>query len=296
MCLMAATTFWFLNALNKDYSTRLSYPIQFDYDDSTYVSISPLPKKVRLNVSGYGWNLLKKSLQVNVNPLNYRIINPLQARYITGTNLLQPITDQLRDIRVNYVVEDTIFFDFDKISQKRVVLQVDSAALQLSDGFRLVSPVSITPRAINFEGPSSLLKALPDSILLNLPFKDIDERFEEEIPVNYVQSSLIKSDFNKAKVSFNVAQFKKETQLVPIQRVNFPQKDSLILSNQVLEVSYWLRRDESKVVQPEDFRLVADFNVLNKADSTITIRLEHRPPFVSDIRVNRANIRVYEIQ
>ncbi len=111
-----------------------------------------------------------------------------------------------------------------------------------------------------------------------------------------MQSSLIKSDFNKARVSFNVAQFKKETQLVPIHRVNFPQEDSLVLGNQVLEVSYWLRRDESKVVQPEDFRLVADFNVLNKADSTITIRLEQRPPFVSDIRVNRANIRVYEIK
>jgi hypothetical protein len=109
MCLMAATTFWFLNALNKDYSTRLSYPIEFDYDDSTYISISTLPKKVRLNVSGYGWNLLKKSLQVNANPLNYRVANPLQARYITGSNLLQPITEQLRDIRVNYVVEDTIF-------------------------------------------------------------------------------------------------------------------------------------------------------------------------------------------
>jgi hypothetical protein len=166
----------------------------------------------------------------------------------------------------------------------------------LSEGFRLVSPVSIVPRFINFEGPSSLLKALPDSILLNIPLKNIDEKFEEEIAINYVQSSLIEADYTKVKVSFNVAQFKKETQLVPIHRINFPQKDSFILGNQVLEVSYWLRRDESKVVQPEDFRLIADFNSLNKTDSTITIRLEQKPMFVSDIRVNRASIRVYEVK
>jgi hypothetical protein len=37
MCLLAATTFWFLNALNKDYSTRITYPVRFEYDDSVYV-------------------------------------------------------------------------------------------------------------------------------------------------------------------------------------------------------------------------------------------------------------------
>jgi hypothetical protein len=295
MCLMAATTFWFLNALNKDYSTRLSYPIQFDYDDSVYVSVTPLPKKVRLNVSGYGWNLLKKTLQVNVAPLTYRISSPLQARYITGSNLLPFITEQVRDIRVNYIVEDTIFFDFDRISTKKVALQVDSQAINLAEGYRITSPIRLNPAYINFKGPSSLLKALPDSIFVNISLKGIDENFEEDIPVNYVQSSLIEPDNNKVKVNFNVASFRKETQLVPIVRVNFPEKDSLVLANPVLEVSYWLKKDENKPVRPEDFRIIADFKNLNRTDSTITILMEQKPASVTDVRVNKATIRVYEV-
>lgn len=296
MCLMAATTFWFLNALNKDYSTRLSYPIQFEYDDSVFVSVTPLPENVRLNVSGYGWNLLKKTLQVNVIPLTYRISSPLQARYITGSNLLPFITEQIRDIKINYIVEDTIFFDFDRITTKKVELQVDSTIIDLAEGYKLASPVRLTPEDINFKGPSSLLKALPDSIFLNIPFKGIDENFEEDIPVNYVQSSLIEPDNNKVRVRFEVAQFRKETQLVSIHTVNFPEKDSIVLANSVLEVSYWLRKEEAKPVRPEDFRLVADFTHLNKADSTITIRLEQKPPYVNDVRVNKGAIRIYEVK
>jgi hypothetical protein len=296
MCLMAATTFWFLNALNKDYSTRLSYPIEFEYDDSTYVSVTPLPTKVRLNVSGYGWNLLKKTLQVNVVPLTYRISSPLQARYITGTNLLPFITEQIRDIRINYIVEDTIFFDFDRIATKKVALQVDSLGINLAEGYRITSPIRLNPAYINFEGPSSLLKALPDSIFVNIPLKGIDENFEEDIPVNYVQSSLIEPDNTKVKVNFNVASFRKETQLVPVARVNFPVKDSLVLVNPVLEVSYWLKKEETKPVRPEDFRIIADYTHLNKTDSSITIQLEHKPPFVTDVRVNKASIRVYEFK
>lgn len=296
MCLMAATTFWFLNALNKDYSTRLSYPIQFDYDDSTYVSITPVPKKVRLNVSGYGWNVVKKSLQISTIPLTYRISNPLQVKYITGTTLLPSITEQLRDIKINYVVEDTIFFDFDRTSTKKVALKVDSTALNLSEGFRIVTPVSISPRFIQFNGPASLLKALPDSIFLNIPFKNIDENFEEEIAVNYVQSSLIEADYNKVQINFNVSAFKKETQLVSIQKVNFPRKDSLILADQLLEVSYWLQTAEANTVQPEDFRLVADYHTFNKKDSTVSIRMEQKPAFVQEVRVNKATIRVHEVR
>lgn len=294
LCLMAATTFWFLNALNKDYSTRLAYPIKFEYDDSVYVSVIPLPERVRLNVSGYGWNLFKKSLKLNLAPLTYRISSPLQARYITGTNLLPFITEQIRDIRINYIVEDTIFFDFDRITTKKVALQVDSAAISLAEGYRLSSPVSLTPGYINFKGPSSLLKALPDSIFMKIPIKGIDENMDEDLPVNYVQSSLIEPDYDKVRVRFDVALFRKETQLVPVLKVNFPQNDSMLLASPVLEVSYWLKKEETKPVQPEDFRLVADYTHLNKADSTITIRLEHKPAFVSEVRVNKAAIRIYE--
>jgi hypothetical protein len=296
MCLLAATTFWFLNALNKDYSTRITYPVRFEYDDSVYVPLNNLPQSVRLNASGYGWNLLKKTLRLNSQSITYRISNPLRTNYITGASLMVPITEQVRDIKVNYLVEDTIFLNFDRIDTRQVVLNIDSAALNLASGYRVVSPVSITPTVINFKGPSSLLKTLPDAIFLNIPYKNIDENFSESIAINYVQNPLIQSDINKAQVNFTVAPFVKETQLVSIAKLSFPSKDSIVLGDNTLEVSYWLRKDEASKVRPEDFRLVADFKTFNKEDSTVKIFLELKPPFVSDIRVNKAIIKLHYVE
>jgi hypothetical protein len=207
-----------------------------------------------------------------------------------------PITEQVRDIKVNYLVEDTIFLNFDRIDTRQVVLNIDSAALNLASGYRVVSPVSITPTVINFKGPSSLLKTLPDAIFLNIPYKNIDENFSESIAINYVQNPLIQSDINKAQVNFTVAPFVKETQLVSIAKLSFPSKDSIVLGDNTLEVSYWLRKDEASKVRPEDFRLVADFKTFNKEDSTVKIFLEQKPPFVSDIRVNKAIIKLHYVE
>ncbi len=296
MCLLAATTFWFLNALNKDYSTRITYPVQFEYDDSIYIPINPLPQKVRLNVSGYGWNLLKKTLQLNSQNITYRINNPLRTNYITGTSLMVPITEQVRDIKVNYVVEDTIFFNFDRVATRQVALTIDSSALNLANGYRIVSPITISPKIVNFKGPSSLLQALPDAILLNISSKGIDENVNENIAINYVQNPLIQSDVSIAQVNFAVAPFVKETQLISIAKLDFPKKDSIVLGDYTLEVSYWLRKDEANKVRPEDFRLVADFKTFNKSDSTVKIFLEQKPAFVSDIRVNKAIIKLHYVE
>jgi hypothetical protein len=51
------------------------------------------------------------------------------------------------------------------------VLNIDSAALNLASGYRIVSPVNITPTVINFKGPSTFAEDLPDAIFLNIPYK-----------------------------------------------------------------------------------------------------------------------------
>lgn len=307
MCALAATTFWFLNALNKDYSTRISYPIQFEYNDSIYVAVNPPPKKVTLNVYGYGWNLLRKSIQLGVEPLVYNLSNPARTKYITGNKLFPLISEQLQDVRINYVVDDTLFLDFDRRSTKKVALKIDSSRISLSNNYRIVSPVSIEPDTIVYSGPASLLKALPEFIYLELPAKNIDEDFEDEITVNYVQSSLIQTNHNKAKVNFDVAEYAREVKRTPVKLLNLPVQDSknkekgkdqdeqkkeYELLDKVVEVMYWVRKENAGRAKPEDFRIIADFESFNKKDSTVKITVEQKPDFISNVALNKTSTKV----
>ncbi|MDH5597977.1 MAG: hypothetical protein OEY34_02570, partial [Cyclobacteriaceae bacterium] len=56
LCLVTATIFWFFNALNKNYSANIKYPIEFLYDKDLYQAIEIPPEDVLINLEGVGWN------------------------------------------------------------------------------------------------------------------------------------------------------------------------------------------------------------------------------------------------
>lgn len=283
MCFLAATTFWFLNALNKDYSARLQYPVRFVYDDSSFIAIRPLPDRITMNVSGYGWNLLRKSMLPNANPLQFAIQSPLRTQYMTGITLLPTITEQLEEIRINYILDDTLFFQFDRRVTKQIDLKIDSANISLASNFRITSPITLEPSSIVFEGPAALVGKLPDEIYIDLPAGDIDEDYNETLPVDYIQNSLITPDQSRVRVRFNVNPFVHEVQRVPVQTVNFPERNSPALPAPEVDVQYFVRREDAKKARLQDFRVVANYDTYNPQDSTVRLSVVMRPGFVQEV-------------
>ena len=82
LCIFTATVFWFFNALNKDYTTTISFPLAFDYDRDRFIPVEPLPRDVRINVTGIGWNLFRRSTRVKVPPLVIPLDRPADVKKI----------------------------------------------------------------------------------------------------------------------------------------------------------------------------------------------------------------------
>jgi hypothetical protein len=64
LCIFAATVFWFFNALNKNYSTNINFALAFEYDQDRFIPMKSLPSTVRMNVTGSGWDLFRRSLDL----------------------------------------------------------------------------------------------------------------------------------------------------------------------------------------------------------------------------------------
>ena len=103
MCVFAATVFWFFNALNKSYTTNINFPLSFDYDKDNFVPVQNLPSQVRLNVTGNGWDLFKRSTGVKLIPLEIPLERPADIKKIVG-NTLQPFfSSQVDGMELNFV-------------------------------------------------------------------------------------------------------------------------------------------------------------------------------------------------
>jgi hypothetical protein len=210
LCFLTASVFWLLNSLNKPgYSTHIDYPLEIKYNDSLYISTKPLPKKLSINLSSTGWELLKYTLSSNITPLVYEINNPLNINRLDKTMLLESLTSLLKKSKLNYVIADTSTLHFERKQSKKVFVKVDSLGINLEKNFVVASLINISPNTIILEGPESQIKGYTDTILLKIPSKKLAINFDEKVSINLPKNSLIKTNTDKVLVSFEVAELLK---------------------------------------------------------------------------------------
>lgn len=208
-CFLAASFFWLMNVLNKDnYSIKLNYPLSIEYDNSAFVPMQPLPKRISVNVSGDGWSLLQKSwLNFNANPVVYKVLNPNEASFINSTTLTDQITELFPNLHVNYVVADTFELNFERKIRKIIPIRVDSAGINIREGYVISSIINVSPSLISVDGPVSLIRSYPDTIRISVPIPKIQNNFDESLPIPLPVSPLVEVSHRDVYISFEVAQY-----------------------------------------------------------------------------------------
>ena len=220
LCLIAATVFWFFNALNKVHTATLSFPIKFKYNESLYIPVKNLPERVLLNITGIGWDLLRKSVGFKVVPLLITLDRPSELKKLPPGSLLALATAQFDQLKINHVVSDTLMVSIDRRKTKKVKLFVTKTQFHLAENYGISSVVHITPDSILIGGPSSVLNQIPDSIPLQIPDKIFDKDVTIEANIILPIKDGIMLNNESAQVKFQVSNFIEQTKKIKI--VVFP--------------------------------------------------------------------------
>jgi hypothetical protein len=107
LCVLAAAIFWFFNALNKNYTTTISFPLQFDFDRQDYMPVRPLEEELRINVTGMGWDIFRRTVGLRKSPLSIPLEHPETVKKIVGSTLPAFFSTQLEAFQINFVANDT---------------------------------------------------------------------------------------------------------------------------------------------------------------------------------------------
>lgn len=269
LSILAATTFWFFNALNKNYSARINYPINFEFERDSVIVTKKLPEYVLIDVSSGGWNLLRKTFWFNITPIVINLDNPTEVKFLTRTSLLPIVSDQLTDLNLNYLITDTLNIDIEPVNSKMVSLKVDSLELSLATNHRLTSPIIISPDSIEIIGPKSYIKGFPSTFYLEISKQKINQRFDRPVAVNLPKPTMLKAVPEEVTVLFEVEEFVEINLPVRLEKVNFPSDSSAYLLDSAVNVNCWVKSSEQKSIKPSDFMLIADLTMINKKDSTL---------------------------
>lgn len=205
LCVATAIVFWVFNAFNKNYSTNVRFPLLFEFDGEKYLPAEHLPKTINLNVSGNGWDLFRKHLGLKVPTLIIPLEHPTEVKKMVGSTLLPIVATQLGNLKVNFVVTDTLAIKIDTRDFHRYKLAADVSGIKFSDGYGRISPVVVLPDSVRLEGPQSWLHALGDTIFLKVQEEKVSENFRDEVEVSFPGSEFVKRNPPIAQVMFEVA-------------------------------------------------------------------------------------------
>src|SRR6267154_5336202 len=206
LCVLTAVVFWIFNAFNKNYSTNVRFPLLFEFDGEKYAPAEHLPKSVNLNVSGNGWDLFRRHLGVKVSPVIIPLERAREIRKIVGSTLPPMLATQVGNLKINYVVTDTLYLQIDERDSHRYKLVADISGITFREGYARISPVVVLPDSIELNGPQSRLHALDDSIVLVLSEKTLNKNFRAEAEVVFSGSEFLKRNPPVVQIMFEVNQ------------------------------------------------------------------------------------------
>lgn len=288
LCIAAATTFWILNALNKDdYSTVVDYPVEFVFDRENFVPIEKLPETIQVEIKGNGWDLLQKFFQLNTTPYSIELRNPSDREYLLTSELKRPLGEFLNPTQLVSVLDDSITYKIDEIQIREIQPVLDTLSFSMAKNYRIINEIKFSPNKLTIKGPSSILTNLAKGYPLSLNESGIDKTIQKEVEVAIPSEliELISIEEKTVTIQFEVVAFLEGNKRLKLTKINFPR--SVTLEDEEVSMMMYYLVDERNSPQLKDmeFEAVLDYSKRNREDSTITIRVKPMPDYLEEVRV-----------
>jgi hypothetical protein len=291
LCLLTASVFWCFNALNKRYTTTLSFPIQFDFDRERFIPVQPLPGSVRINVTGIGWNLLRRSTGVRVVPLVISLERPSEVRKIVGSTLPALFSSQLNGFDVNFILTDTLHLSVERKGSRLLKLTPDVSAILFKDGYTLTSPLTISPDTVRLKGPLSLLRSLPNPFPVKIPQRNMDDDYHEQIRISFLNDELIYRNPETVDISFRVDKLVEISDSVHLAVSNAPKNSWPFIERQKVPCKIAVPERSLDSLKIDSVRAVLDLTGIKRGTKKIMPRLVGLPAYSRVVEIDSVTIK-----
>lgn len=193
-----AATFWFFRAMNNLYDYTVKYDLVVDYDKTEWTQTNDGGKKVPINVSGKGWFLLGQAFGFYPNTIYLKLNELPYKKYALAPSVYPVLKNKIRDVRINYIAQDTIKFNIEPLKTKSVPFSVVDA--NIDQNHKLSKNIIFSPKTIEITGARSVIDTIK-SIPLNTELIDPDDTLPQIISTKDLLPDSIKSATTEVKVT-----------------------------------------------------------------------------------------------
>ncbi len=166
--LSISVVIWLLNALSKNYTTEIKYPISYSKFPDHKVLVSDVPDHLGLKVNAHGYALLSYKLTNRPIPINFQLSSFAMNHMAGDSSKFFLLTRYAREdvarqlpgeLQLLEISPDSLIFQFaTEVSRKVAVKPLLS--YELNKDFTIMNGIRISPDSILIYGPDIFLDTL----------------------------------------------------------------------------------------------------------------------------------------
>lgn len=289
ICVIIAAILWFLNALNKEYTSEISYPVRYtDLPKGKYL-VSELPSDITLEVKAKGFTLVGYRISTSFLPINLDI-NSYSNYMLEKDNILEytlklstikdRINNQLNsDIKLLNIKPEEIYFKFSHAVTKMIPVKpiVDYS---LKKQYILKDEITAVPDSILVSGPASMMDTLsyiPTEIWKAGEIsKNLSRTIDLDFPPNF------SAEEKSVKINIELERFTEAKRNIPISVWNLPDSLNIKLFPNTVDISYEIGLSRYDKVTDKDFEFIVNYSQTPNS-SYLPVEIVKIPSFIKNL-------------
>jgi hypothetical protein len=227
---------------------------------------------------------------VKSDPLEIPLERPADVKKIVGSGLTFAFANQLGGLEINHVLSDTLYLDLEPKLGRWIKLAVDSIKYNIKQGYGLTSEIAVLPDSTYIAGPKRIIEKIKEPVMLNVPQRNIDEHYMDNIEVELPFQELITRQPTSVSVMFNVEEMITVQDSISLTVENIPPSVTEVMKSGRLPVTLSIPESFMEHLRVDSLKAVLDLKNFKGGTAKILPRVEGLPPYSSVVRIDSVTV------
>lgn len=290
-CLGFSLLVWLIFSLSNQYTYKIERPILFTGFSQNHPINLEHPEHFDLSITGTGWKLisLRMGLQVDSLQLNSRDINYGKNYFLLSNHTEQLSRNLPEGIQLVSIYPDTIFYNYDIYSRKKVPVFLDTN-ISFKKQFFYGPDIRMSPDSVWITGTPKNIEGIDSICTEALNYRNVRQDIHATISIKE-PGAAIKIEPKLVDVSIPVEQFAENTIVLPLKITGNKLDLTVNTYPAQVKVTYLVPMSRFDELKPDFFEVSVNINQwMRDKVSILPVSMTRVPEYVRITNINPSKV------
>jgi len=294
VCVLLAGSFWLLHALSREYTVRVTVPVEYTNLPAGRLIPGDLPDSLEADVRASGFTLLtllwssdKEAVKLDLS--RARSIGGGEYAIVTNAYQYYLASGIGKDIRVVKLFPDTVVLGFEGKMEKRVPVRA-RMVINCAPMYRMGDSVHVIPEYVTISGPEALLERISYVETEHKEYDNVTANIDEELKLVLPEGAQVSVQPSIVRVQATIGKYTEGRFTIPLSTINVPPNVDLKTFPDKVDVIFQVPVEDYAAIKPDMFRAVADYRKAQKGSQSLEVEIVKQPLYIRHLKTEPARV------